>query len=249
MLVFTSLGLGMASPYLLCSAFPSALKYFPKPGNWMITFKEFTGFFMVGTVLWLLWVFSAQTGSSALILMLASLFFLTIGAWVYGKWGSPVRKKSTRLVGYALSLSLLLLSGTALYVATATKPTEQQIAASSNWEDFSPKRIEELRAQGIPVFVDFTAKWCLICQANHIVLTTNQVENLFNEKGVVRMKADWTMHDDIITEELRKFGRNGVPLYVYYPANGEPVLLPQVLTPDIVTNTVHETTRIAKENL
>jgi thiol:disulfide interchange protein DsbD len=107
-------------------------------------------------------------------------------------------------------------------------------AGSDVWEEFSEERVAELRAQGVPVFIDFTAKWCLICQANHLVMTTDEVAQQFSEKGVVKMKADWTKSDPAITKELRKFGRNSVPLYVLYDktSEGSPQILPQVLTPE-----------------
>jgi thiol:disulfide interchange protein DsbD len=110
------------------------------------------------------------------------------------------------------------------------------------WEEFSPERVAELRAQGIPVFIDFTAKWCLICQTNHVVLSGDDVSDKFNERGVVRMKADWTKRDEIIAAELRKFGRNSVPLYVLYDGDPEsdPQILPQVLTSDTVMDSLNQ---------
>lgn len=248
MLIFTSLGLGMSSPYLLVGAFPGLLRFFPKPGNWMITFKEIMGFIMLATVLWLLWVFSAQTSAIALFLLIAGFFFLSLGSWVYGKWGSPVNKKISRLISSTIALSCLAFGGYTIYQASNTVfipdnlDFETEIAMANDqdpllrWEKFSPTRIAELQKQGTPVFVDFTAKWCLICQANHLTLSTDEVVNKFADLGVVKMKADWTKNDPVITKELAKFGRNGVPLYVLYFPNSDraPEILPQTLTPGIV---------------
>lgn len=240
LLVFTSLALGMASPYLLIGAFPALLKYMPKPGNWMITFKEIMGFFMLATVIWLLWVFGALTGTNSLILLLGAFFFLALGCWVFGKWGTPMKSKRVRQASYAISATFFLLAALGLQQALAWEETSPTVAESKNpsnvWETFTPEKFAALRQQGTPVFIDFTAKWCLVCQANHMVLSTGKVNDKFASLGIVRMKADWTKHDPAITEELKKFERNSVPLYVFYASgeNSAPVVLPQLLTPDAV---------------
>lgn len=245
MLIFTSLGLGMAFPYLLLSAFPQLLRFIPKPGAWMETFKQLMGFLMIATVLWLLWVFGAQTNTLAMTLLLAALAFLALASWIYGKWGSPTSSRRSRLISYAFAILTLAVSGYILVGATSSELigsdeeiTRQNAAQDSTtaWEPFSPERIEDLRRQGTPVIVDFTAKWCLICQANHLVLSTKNVQAKLIEKGVVRMKADWTRADPVITEALRKHGRNSVPLYLLYGTDPTqpPKILPQVLTADVV---------------
>ncbi|MBA3957360.1 MAG: thioredoxin family protein [Parachlamydiaceae bacterium] len=245
LLIFTFLGLGMALPYLLLAACPSLLRFLPKPGPWMNTFKELMGFIMIATVLWLLWVFSAQTGGLAVIILLISFFFISIGCWIYGKWASPVSGKRSRIISSVAALLCVLAGGYAMLISTApwvalldqrTPAMISDTAQATVWEDFSPERVAELRSQGIPVLIDFTAKWCLICQVNHLVLNSDSVNQKAEEKGVVRMKADWTKNDPKITEELRKHGRSGVPLYVLYGEDPtQPAqILPQVLTPDIV---------------
>lgn len=234
LLVFTSLGLGMSLPYLLLGLNPGLMRFIPKPGAWMEGFKQLMGFLMLATVLWLLWVFAGQTSENALFILLFALLIASVAAWIYGSWGAPYKSKRTRRIAYVLSLSVLALS---FWVASeAFEPKhaseKQEIAsADSDWEPFSRARVEELRAKNIPVFIDFTAKWCLICQANHLTVMKEEVNNRMTEKGVVRMKADWTKHDPIITEELKKFGRSGVPLYVYYGSGQQEAnILPQVLT-------------------
>jgi thiol:disulfide interchange protein len=254
LLIFTSLGLGMAMPYLLIGAFPSLIRFLPKPGNWMITFKEILGFVMLATVLWLVWVFVAQTSGMALFLLLVGFLLLSIGGWVYGKWGSPIRKRTTRIISMCIALVFLGLGGYTIYHASRDQTfveahDNHEIAMVDThaepvtWLRFSPERLQNLIDMGIPVFVDFTAKWCLICQANHFALTTPEVDNTFSDNGIVRMKADWTKNDPVITEELRKFGRNGVPLYVIYSPNGETTILPQVLTTDIVLDHIRTVKR------
>lgn len=254
LLIFTSLGLGMASPYLLLGAFPKLLKWMPKPGNWMVTFKEVMGFIMLATVLWLIWVFGAQTDTMAVFILLTGFFFLALGCWVWGKWGTPIMKKRTRMISLAITATTFVTGGYA--ITKASGMSEICIAPLSNdeialaeaspskltdrWVPFSPELVEKLQEQGVPVFVDFTAKWCLICQANHLVLEVDAVREKFLEKGVVRMKGDWTKSDPVITDWLKKFGRNGVPLYVLYNEEGDVDVLPQVLTPDLVIEKLEE---------
>jgi thiol:disulfide interchange protein len=231
LIVFTSLGLGMASPYLILAAFPSLLRFIPKPGNWMVTFKEISGFIMLATVIWLLWVFTAQTSHYSLFIMMGALFLFAIGCWVSGKWASPVKKQRIRVIGTSLALIFFAFGGVLAYEAATVEEMNE-----TEWEVFSPERLAQLRTEGTPVFVDFTAKWCLICQQNHLVLSNDRVAKKFKELGVVRMKADWTKHDPTITNTLRLFGRNGVPLYIVYNGNThqDAEVLPQVLTPDLV---------------
>ncbi|MBS4167740.1 protein-disulfide reductase DsbD domain-containing protein [Parachlamydia sp. AcF125] len=236
LLVFTCLGLGMAFPYLLLSCYPRLLAFLPKPGNWMVTFKELMGFMMMATVLWLLWVYSAQTSSLALLMVLFAFLLITVGFWVHGRWGTFIYSKSTRFLSGMFTL-ICLMTGCYILSLSANLPRES-IASSAEkggWETFSAERVAELQKQGVPVFIDFTAKWCLICQTNHLVLSTEKVESKFQELGVVKMIADWTSNDEEITKVLRQYGRNGVPLYLLYGAAKEsPTILPQVLTPDIV---------------
>lgn len=245
MLIFTLLGLGMASPYMVFAIYPNLLRFLPRPGAWMETFKQLMGFLMLATVLWLLWVFGAQMGSLGISLLLGALFCFSIGCWVYGKWGSPVNSSLSRSISLTVALICCLAGGYVL--TTATQPWVAALDAAhsegshhtsqiTDWEEFSIERLNELKLKGTPVLIDFTAKWCLICQANHIVLSSQAVEAKLAELGVVKMKADWTKNNPIITTELRKHGRNGVPLYLLYGSTSteSPVILPQVLTPDIV---------------
>jgi thiol:disulfide interchange protein/DsbC/DsbD-like thiol-disulfide interchange protein len=244
--VFTFLGLGMAFPYFLLTAFPSLVKWLPKPGNWMITFKQIMGFLLIATILWLLWVFGAQTDYIGVFLLLCALFVLTIGCWVYGRCCTPFNTKKARRAGAFLTIGFALV-GTYLMVVSASIVPEHNEKALAEalmtgrqdpkaWLPFSPDAVEQFRAEGKPVFIDFTAKWCVICQTNHFILALDDMEQKFADLGIVKFKADWTKPDPAITKELRKFGRNGVPLYLLYaPGASTPMILPQVLTPDVVT--------------
>jgi thiol:disulfide interchange protein DsbD len=236
--IFTTLGLGMCFPYLLLAAFPSFLRFMPKPGPWMETFKQLMGFLLLATVLWLMWVFSAQTNSLSLILLLAGFLCFSMGAWLYGRGSSPLVTKPKRILAYAF-VTLFIVAGCQLILMPrASWYSEVGVADHKGdwqgWETFSPERVAQLQQQGTPFLIDFTAKWCLICQTNHMVLSSDQVDQQLNAAGVVKLKADWTKSDPVITEALSQFGRNSVPLYVLYTGKEEPVILPQVLTPDAV---------------
>lgn len=246
MMIFTSLGLGMSAPYLILSAFPGLLRFIPKPGGWMLTFKEILGFCMMATTVWLAWVFAALTDNSALFVLISAFLFLSLGAWILGKWGAPRRRKKVRLIGLGLGCMIILLAG---YMIVKASSSEAPIVVNNEvamldpgeihvyqgkWEPYNPHRLQQLQKEGTPVFIDFTAKWCLICQTNHLVLSEGSVDEKFVELGVVKMKGDWTRRDPVITEALEKFGRSGVPLYLLYDGKGHVEILPQVLTPDIV---------------
>lgn len=254
LMIFTSLALGMSFPYLLLAAFPPLLRFLPKPGNWMVAFKELMGFAMLATVIWLVWVFGAQTSNFSVAFLLVGFFFLSLGCWMFGKWGTPVQSLFMRRFTYVF-VALSFFAGSYIIYSSTSSPFALAADASSKskaeeWEEFSEERIAALQEQGIPVFVDFTAKWCLICQANHYILSTDAVTEKFEQLGVVKMKADWTRNDKKITEALRKFGRNGVPLYLLYGTNPTepPVILPQVLTTEIVTGYLNKMSPdIAKE--
>lgn len=239
LLIFTVLGLGMCFPYLLLAAFPSYLRFLPKPGAWMEIFKHLMGFLLLATVLWLLWVFSAQTNTLSLICLLAGFLCFSVGAWLYGQGSSPLVSKPKRMISYVCVVLIVVVGCQVILMPRnswyATESVDHKAkGAWAGWEEFSPERVAELQKQGKPVLIDFTAKWCLICQANHLVLDSEEVAGKLDDREVVKLKADWTRSDPVITEELSKFGRNSVPLYVLYGTDSKPVILPQVLTPDVV---------------
>lgn len=245
LMIFTMMGLGMAFPYLLFSAFPKMVRILPKPGNWMITFKQLMGFLMMGTVVWLVWVFGAQTDNMATFVLLTALLFLAIGGWIFGRWATPTRRKLTRVIATMVAALILFMGGgmailTAKqhrdFIAPQTEAGGTRLVAEHGWEMYDPGRVQELRSQGVPVFVDFTAKWCLICQANKVTLHSSEITKAFQDKGVVTMIADWTKKDPVITKQLEQLGRTGVPVYVLYPADPQqtPYILPQTLNSKVV---------------
>jgi thiol:disulfide interchange protein len=241
LLVFTALGVGMAAPYVVLAASPALLKRLPKPGAWMETFKQVMGFPMLATVVFLVWLFGRQLGVSAMAVLLGSLLLVAMGAWIYGR--SAARTGTPGIAALAIS-AMLVLAGVALgFVQAQAAPAADTSRSSSDWEPYSEERLAELRRAGTPVFVDFTADWCLTCQVNErVALDRDEVRARFREEGVVLMKADWTRHDETITRALAAHGRQGVPLYVLYGRTPEDPgrLLPEVLTPGLVLSTLDE---------
>jgi thiol:disulfide interchange protein/DsbC/DsbD-like thiol-disulfide interchange protein len=239
--IFTFVALGMCFPYLMLAIFPSLLRFIPKPGAWMETFKQLMGFILLASVLWLIWVFSAQTNSLSVVCLLAGLLCLACALWIYGK-SSSRHSRIRKVFSYTLMALFLIAGWQAMMIPRSTWSQEQKIAMQKDaqwdeWQDFSPELVAQLQKERKPILIDFTAKWCLICQVNHLVLSTDEVQKQLQEAGVVKLKADWTKSDPMITKELSKFGRNSVPLYVMYGSipGQNPIILPQILTPEIVT--------------
>jgi thiol:disulfide interchange protein/DsbC/DsbD-like thiol-disulfide interchange protein len=235
LLVFLALGVGLALPYLLISISPPLRRLLPKPGMWMQRFKEFLAFPMLATAGWLLWVLSQQTGAEGLAVGLALLLVLALAVWGLKRNES----RFWRLFWWAL----MLLALVATFRAPPQVMSTHAMVANSAMpaEPFSEVRIAELRATGKPVFVDATAAWCITCKVNErVALADADVQAAFKDKKITLMVANWTARDAAITQWLASFGRNGVPLYVYYPPKGEPRILPQLLTPDIVLDAIHD---------
>lgn len=234
LLVFTALGLGMAAPYVALTGSPALMRLLPRPGRWMETLKQAMAFPMLGTVVFLAWLFGRQVGVSAMAGLLASLLLVGMGAWLYGRGSAGAGATRVALVGGAG----LVVAGLLLGISQAqAEPERATGAASGAWEPFSEERLAELRRAGTPVFVDFTADWCLTCQVNdRVALMRPEVQRRFRDEGVVLVKADWTRRDESITRALAAHGRQGVPLYVLYGRGpgAAPRLLPEVLTPGVV---------------
>ncbi|MFT4114565.1 protein-disulfide reductase DsbD family protein [Silvibacterium sp.] len=241
--VFTALALGLAAPYLLLTFVPSWAKLLPRPGAWMEVLKQAVSVPIFGTVIWLVWVFTQVTGPTALMALLAAFLLLAIAGWILGRW--PAKAPATVAAVLVLALAIVVpvyaakelgapISGPASGSAATT-------AGATKWEPFTPQLVAQYRAQGKPVFVDFTASWCLSCQVNErVVLERTDVEQKLAQSGMALVKADWTQHDDAITQTLAALGRSSIPTYAIYPADpSQPAkVLPEVLTPGIVISAV-----------
>ncbi len=232
--VFTSLGLGMASPYLFLSAFPQFLKALPKPGPWMVKLKKWMGIFLLMTAAWLAWVLSVQSGPPALLGLSAGFLFLGAACWIYGaKIQRPGAKPFWRWAAI-LTLSLGVgMSYAGLLGKRQAVQAEETFSSGLKWERFSEARLSSLLEEGHPVLIDFTAAWCLTCQVNErTALGAGKVKDRLMSEKIILMKADWTSRDAAITRALAGYGRSSVPLYVLYGRGStDPVFLPEILTP------------------
>ncbi len=245
--IFGMMGLGLASPFLLLSIFPKLVGFLPKPGLWMESFKQAMGFMLMAAVVFLIYVAGRQGGVDAMFVLLVVVLICAVAGWIFGRWGAPVRSKQARWI--AKLLALVAISWSLYYGMGQTRAayvSYGEVASAGNasgqWQAWSTERVEAELAAGNPVFVDFTASWCLICQVNKkVALRTEATEVIFAERGIVALEADWTRYDPEITDALESFGRSGVPLYLLYTPDGEVSVLPQSLTSGIVRDAVEKT--------
>jgi thiol:disulfide interchange protein DsbD len=234
LVVFAALGLGMALPYLAASTFPAVARALPRPGAWMLTFKTLMAFPMFATVVWLVWVLGQQVGIDGAAALLGTLVVLAFAAWALGAPGHSQRVRR----GFG-AVSLVMLALALAWVGPALRVPEAPMAtadANATWQAWSAERVAEANAQGRPVFVDFTAAWCVTCQYNkRTTLADAGVMADFADKGVLLLRADWTRRDAAISAELSRLGRSGVPVYALYaPGADAPRLLSEILSVDEV---------------
>jgi len=237
LLVFEALGLGLAAPYLLLSFVPAWSRFLPKPGPWMERLKQFLAFPLYASSAWLVWVVSQQAGPHGVGAALAGFVLIAFAAWLHQALGGVRaiwRRSATWAVAALLPLLIVGLVALGPLGAPASAP-EAAGGGAIGWEPFSPERLDALRASGKPVFVNFTAAWCVTCLVNErVALRSPAVADALARKGVVALKADWTNRDAAIGRVLGSLGRSGVPLYALYPpssgAGAPPTLLPQILT-------------------
>ncbi|HEX9982188.1 MAG TPA: protein-disulfide reductase DsbD domain-containing protein [Thermoanaerobaculia bacterium] len=245
MLIFTALGAGMAAPYVALSTWPALLRFLPRPGAWMVRFRQVTAFPLFATVAWLAWVFGHQTGIDGVLRLLLGLTLLALGLWIWGQWvtlsAAERTKWTARTAAAGFIVAGLVLAATSAPTATAAPSSSP--AEGIAWEIYSEAKIAEHRAAGRPVFIDFTAAWCLTCKVNErIAFSSDEVQQLVKARNIAMLKADWTSKDPAITRALEGFGRSGVPLYILYEADpaAQPRLLPEILSPGILLNAFSE---------
>ncbi len=226
--VFLALGLGMSLPWLVLSLFPVLTAWMPKPGAWMNVFRKLMAIPMLLTMIWLLWVLSQQVSFTALVLYIAAVISLCVCLFLYGKLQFSLLTAKLPIV---LSAACAVL----LFAAASSPLFRQPDAAVQAADAWSPQAVENALKAGKPVFVDFTASWCVTCQANKIaVLDREDIRKAFKQHGVVFLVADWTNQNPDITQALESFGRSGVPLYILYSPDGKTTVLPELLTKNIV---------------
>lgn len=267
LLMFATIAVGMAFPYVLLTANPGWMKYLPKPGVWMEKFKESMGFLLLATVVWLIWVLAQQVGINAAMSATGFLVALSFAVWLVGRFTDLTSTTQRKAIVYSIAVGVMGLSywfilrpypellsmqpaKATVELAVATAPGSQSpyamatnVTEGLDWIPFSIQTLDQQLSAGKTVFLDFTADWCLTCKVNEsTVINTTPVINKMHELKVVTMRADWTRQDPAISQLLQKFGRSGVPLYVIFPAGRatQPIVLPEVITQDLVVQKLQE---------
>lgn len=233
--VFTALGIGMAAPYVMLSAFPVLLARLPKPGAWMQTLRQILGFPMMAAVIWMVFVLAGLASMGGVVALLAGMLVAGIGAWVWGTWGTVSHSTRARVAAGIAGIALVI-AGPAGAMGFAGSAQVGVAVSTGYWQPWSAQKVKDLTEEGRPILIDFTARWCLTCQVNERVALENAaVKKRLSELGVATLRADWTDQDPAIAGALEGYGRASVPLYVLYiPGAPAPVLLPEILTPGVV---------------
>ena len=237
--VFSILGVGMALPYLALASFPAWRAKLPRPGPWMLRLRQLLAFPLYATVIWLAWVLGAQLDNDAVARLFVVLLLLAFSLWAW----QTMRAGAARAWGWAALASLAGIVVVGWPVAIAAwagggEPASNRAAADLGaWQAYEPDRVQQLNAAGRPVFVDFTAAWCVTCQVNkRLILNTDVVQQAFAKSHVALLRADWTRRDATIGRALAALGRSGVPVYVLYRPGREPLILPEVLQQHLITD-------------
>ncbi len=237
--VFESIGVGLALPYLLLTFSPAMRRFLPKPGAWMDRFKQVLAFPVYGTAVWLAFVLSSESGGIGITAALAGLVLIAFAAWLYEavRMGEGLGRR----LGLGASALAVIGALALLKITDATAPaaasTETTADGGLDWQPFSQAKLDALRAEGKPVFIDFTADWCITCKVNErVALRDPRVKDALAAAGVVTLRGDWTRRDGEITRILESHDRGGVPLYLFYLKGNsdKPKVLPQILTADTV---------------
>jgi len=248
--IFSSIGLGLASPFLVIAFFPTLYRLMPQPGEWMEWFKQLLGFTLIATAVWLIGVLQSQVGPDAASYYLWFLAICSFAAWIYGRWGGLAESRLRQAIVFSGAALLSACSGYALldldYAEEATCD-DGAVAETLDftheipWQAFSDERVANLA--GSPIFIDFTADWCVTCKFNErTILDTQAVREAMDTMGVVPLKADFTRMDPKIQVWLDRYKKAGVPFYLVLPATGDPIALPEVITQEMVIDALRRAT-------
>jgi thiol:disulfide interchange protein DsbD len=233
--IFTVIGVGLSTPYLLLSAFPSAVKVLPRPGAWMETFKQAMAFPLYATVAYLIWVLAGQVQEAGLLSALFGFVLIAMGTWAYGRWNAPGASPGRARFGKIACTVLLALGAWAGWPVSAAP-------SDIVWDKWSPQAVTELRSENRIIYVDFTARWCATCQANkRLVFHSEDVLRAFHDRQIATLRGDWTNKDPQITTELAAYHRAAVPFnLIWLPGRADPVILPELLTPSVVLDALNK---------
>ncbi len=253
--IFLSVGMGLMLPYLLLTMHPGWLRFVPKPGAWMVTFKQVMGFLLLATLLWLLSVFGAQTGAMGIVRLLAFLFALGILSWAHGRFVTLASSRGAQVTFWTIAACVIVfgymrvlkdalaLPDPGSELARPTAQLQSGDAGAITWDPFTRAALQTAVDSGSTVFLDFTAEWCWTCKVNErTVLADSEVEDLLLEYEVVTLKGDWTRRDPEITALLKEHGRAGVPFYAVYPAGnaGAVIVLPELINKKLVLDSLRK---------
>ena len=226
-LSFTAMALGLALPYLILSFYPSLVEALPRPGAWMESFKQAMSFLLFGSAGYFLWFYAGLIGQEHLLAPIFGLCLIAIAAWVYGRWYLPHRSKKARSIAVVIALIFFSIG---VFLTLPQKPS------TLKWEAWSEEKTETLLSEGMPVYIDFTAQWCLTCQVNKKIAYTDEVIALAKKKGIVFLKADKSAPNPAIEAKLQELGRTAIPVNVLLLPDKEPIITPAILTPGILTD-------------
>lgn len=219
---FTAMALGLSLPYLLLSMFPKLIGFLPRPGAWMESFKQAMAFLLLGAAGYFFWVYTDHVVSDVLFIVILGFVAIALAAWIYGRWSTPM--KSTR-VRWTSRVIALVVGGAGAYAATGPYH-------GLEWEPWSQGKVDSYLEKGVPVYVDFTAKWCATCQLNKGRAYNDEVIALFKQRGIVPLRADKTKPDPDIDAKVAELGRAAIPVNVLYVPGKDPIVTPELLTPD-----------------
>ena len=243
MLLFTLIGLGLASPFLILSAAPSLVKVLPRPGAWMESFKQGMSFLLFGTVVYMLWVLTAMVEGIALLWLMLSLVLIAMACWVYGRWSLPHLPAATRTK--AIIVTLALAAG-GIVLGWPGKMEKQGHGGvihefGIDWQPWNEQFVKEQVGAGKSVYIDYTAKWCLTCQVNKRVYADPKLQELFKKYQVVMVRADFTNEDPEIKKSFESLGKGAIPVNaLHIPGKTEPVILPELLTIENVSTALKQ---------
>jgi len=239
-ILFVTIGIGLAFPFIIIGFIPKTINFLPKPGVWMNTFKQIMGFLLLGTVIYLFRILYFQLSGDELINILWFILLLSFSAWIYGNYATPMKSKKTQWTAIIVSILLISISWSNFVHISQNK--ESMVKKKySNWQTFTPELLAAYIAENKMVFVDFSAEWCMTCKTNELlVLNTDKIQNLFKSKDVQLLLGDNTNNNPIVNKWLKKYNRAGVPLYLLFiPNQKDPIIFSEILTKEMIINSIN----------